>query len=338
MEIHQVSAKHGWQWIANGFHMFRKAPLVWVLVCFTMLLIAMTLALIPVIGQFVFTLISPVFLAGIMYGCREQDQGRQLEIMHLFIAFKTNVTPLVTIGGIYLIGQVLIIGLVMMIGGSQMTDMLFYGKRVDESELMGVMDNMLTASLIALLLSIPLIMAAWFSPLLVVFHNIPPIHAMKKSFFACLKNIIPLQFYAILLIIFGMIALMPYGAGLVILIPTIFASIYVSYKDIFLSEEVNIAHEDYPKADFQKANWSYETDEADETKPVNKEKTEQNAVQQQDKYKENSPLSAEGDIVECTQCHILIPKEEAIRFNGRFFCSNEHFEQYQDNMENDSQK
>ncbi|SEN09428.1 BPSS1780 family membrane protein [Nitrosomonas marina] len=334
MEIHQLSAKYGWHWIANGFHMFRKAPMIWVLVCFTLLLIAMTLALIPVLGQFIFTLISPVFLAGIMIGCREQEQGRQLEIVHLFIAFKTNVASLVTVGGIYLIGQVLIIGLVMMIGGSQMTDMLLYGKRVDENELITVMDNMLTASLVALLLSIPLMMAAWFSPLLVVFHNLQPIPAMKKSFFACLKNIIPFQLYGILLIIFSIFALMPYGVGLVILIPTIFASIYVSYKNIFLGEEVKISDDFYPKTDYQQANWS---DEPDESGPAQKE--ESDAKSNQSKISvEKSPLEAEGDIVECHQCKILIPKEEAIRFNGRFFCSDEHFREYQDSLDSDTKK
>ncbi|SET57516.1 hypothetical protein SAMN05216326_13822 [Nitrosomonas marina] len=334
MEIHQLSAKYGWYWIANGFHMFRKAPMIWVLVCFTLLLIAMTLALIPVLGQFIFTLVSPVFLAGIMIGCREQEQGRQLEIVHLFIAFKTNVVSLVTVGGIYLIGQVLIIGLVMMIGGSQMTDMLLYGKRVDENELITVMDDMLTASLVALLFSIPLMMAAWFSPLLVVFHNLQPIPAMKNSFFACLKNIIPFQLYGILLIIFSIFALMPYGVGLVILIPTIFASIYVSYKNIFLGEEVKNSDEFYPKTDYQQANWS---DEPRESRPPQKEESESKSNQNKISV-EKSPLAAEGDIVECYQCKILVPKEEAIRFDGRFFCSDEHFREYQDSLDSDTKK
>ncbi|MDO9469482.1 MAG: BPSS1780 family membrane protein, partial [Nitrosomonas sp.] len=191
MEIHQVHGKQGLQWILSGFYLFRKAPLAWVFVCFTLMLIAMAMSFIPLLGKFVFTLISPAFLAGIMLGCKDMEQGKPIELKHLFIAFKTNPAPLITIGGIYLIGQILIIGLVMLIGGSQMTDMLLYEKRVDESELMGVMSSMLTSSLIALTLSIPLMMASWFSPLLVIFHNVPPIAAMQRSFFACLKNFIP---------------------------------------------------------------------------------------------------------------------------------------------------
>jgi len=333
MEIHQVSAKYGWHWITKGFQMFIKAPMIWTLVCFTMFLIAMTLALIPVVGQFVFTLISPVLLAGVMIGCREQDRGKQFEFIHLFIAFKTNVSQLITVGGIYLIGQVLIVGLVMLIGGSQMTDMLLYGKRVDETELIHVMDNMLTASLVALLLSIPLMMAAWFSPLLVVFHGLQPILAMKRSFFACLKNIIPFQLYGLLLIILTMLALMPYGVGMVLLVPTIFASIYVSYKNIFLGEEINISDNYTPETDYQKANWSDEDGESAQN--LEKNHTEEN-IRSSTPTKE-SPLAQEGDIVECEQCKILIPREEAIRFNGRFFCSDKHFQQYQDELDKNSE-
>ncbi len=332
MEIRQVSAKYGWHWITKGFQMFIKAPMIWTVVCFTMFLIAMTLALIPMVGQFIFTLISPVLMAGIMIGCREQDRGKSFEFIHLFIAFKTNVAQLITVGGIYLIGQVLIVGLVMLIGGSQMTDMLLYGKRVDEAELIHVMDNMLTASLVALLLSIPLMMAAWFSPLLVVFHGLQPIPAMKRSFFACLKNIIPFQLYGLLLIIFTMMALMPYGIGMVILIPTIFASIYVSYKHIFLGEEISISDNLYPETDYQKANWVDENNEevVQSPKESHNEDNTQSVISPP-----NTPLSQEGDIVECEQCKILIPREEAIRFNGRFFCSDKHFQQYQDAMNKD---
>lgn len=171
MEVHQVKAKQGLQWIMSGFYLFRAAPAAWILLTFTLILIAMSLALVPLLGQFVFTLISPLFLAGLMIGCKGLEQGEKLDISCLFIAFKTNPTPLITIGGIYLIGQVLIVGVVMLIGGTVMVDMLLYGKRVDESELMGVMSSIMTASLIAISLSVPLIMAAWFSPLLVIFHR-----------------------------------------------------------------------------------------------------------------------------------------------------------------------
>lgn len=304
MEVHQVKAKQGLQWIMSGFYLFRAAPAAWILLTFTLILIAMSLALVPLLGQFVFTLISPVFLAGLMIGCKGLEQGEKLELSCLFIAFKTNPTPLITIGGIYLIGQVLIVGVVMLIGGTVMVDMLLYGKRVDESELMGVMSSIMTASLIAISLSVPLIMAAWFSPLLVIFHNVPPVQAMKKSFFACLRNFIPFQLYGVVIVILAIIAIVPYGLGLFILTPTIFASIYVSYKDIFLAEPIVIKNT--------------------ETIPANEKASWENT--------EETPEKPEEDTVKCAQCDIHIPKNEAIIVDDRFFCSDEHRRQYEEEM------
>lgn len=234
MQVTQVDAKHGWLWIVHGFALFRRVPLGWIILCTTLLLIAATLSLIPMAGQFVFTLLSPVFLAGLMIGCRSLEQGGGLEFSHLFAGFRSNTASLITIGGIYLVGQVLILGVFMLVGGDVLMGLLLEGKRVDENELKSVSGDMLTASLVALTLSIPLMMAAWFAPLLVIFKDMPPLEAMRLSFVACLKNIIAFQIYAVILVVLTVIATMPYGLGLFILVPTLFTSIYVSFRDIFV--------------------------------------------------------------------------------------------------------
>lgn len=234
MQVTQVDAKQGWLWIVHGFALFRKVPLGWIILCTTLLLIAATLSLIPMAGQFIFTLLSPVFLAGLMIGCRSLEQGGGLEFSHLFAGFRSNTASLITIGGIYLVGQVLILGVFMLVGGDVLMGLLLEGKRVDENELKSVSGDMLTASLVALTLSIPLMMAAWFAPLLVIFKDMPPLEAMRLSFVACLKNIIAFQIYAVILVVLTVIATMPYGLGLFILVPTLFTSIYVSFRDIFV--------------------------------------------------------------------------------------------------------
>lgn len=234
MEVRQVDAKQGWQWIVTGFYIFRQIPLVWILLCTTLLLIAVTLSLIPMAGQFIFTLLSPVFLAGLMIGCRALEQGEKLEVAHLLAGFRNTPGPLITIGGIYLVGQVLILGLFMLVGGDVLMDLLIDGKRVDENELKSVSGNMLSASLVGLTLSVPLMMATWFAPLLVIFNGMAAVDAMRLSFVACLKNIIAFQIYGITLVALVILATMPYGLGLFILIPTLFASIYASYRDIFV--------------------------------------------------------------------------------------------------------
>jgi uncharacterized membrane protein len=80
---------------------------------------------------------------------------------------------------------------------------------------------------------IPLMMAYWFAPILVVFHDLTAADAMKTSFNACLNNILPFTVYSLVAAVLIILAAIPFGIGLVVLIPTMMASLYASYKDVF---------------------------------------------------------------------------------------------------------
>jgi uncharacterized membrane protein len=92
---------------------------------------------------------------------------------------------------------------------------------------------MLLALLIMLALMLPIIMAVWFAPALVVFHEQAAGEAMKNSFVACLKNIVPFLLYSVILFLLAIVASIPLGAGFLVLGPVIVASLYASYRDIF---------------------------------------------------------------------------------------------------------
>ncbi|TFH12576.1 MAG: hypothetical protein E4H07_01410 [Nitrosomonadales bacterium] len=244
MKAKQVGAKQSLQWILNGFYLFRCSPIIWIILCGSWLSIAVVFAAavsfaplesLPFnIGQAIFTILSPVFLAGLMTGCKALEQDKKLEIGHLFAGFRANTIPLITLGGISLVGSLLILSLASIIGGDTLMDLLLEGKKVNENELKTVSGNALSATLVLLALSVPLMMATWFAPLLIMFDRMSPYAAMRLSFFGCLSNFIPLQIYGISLIILTIISSIPYGLGFFILIPTVFASIYASYKAIFV--------------------------------------------------------------------------------------------------------
>jgi uncharacterized membrane protein len=78
-------------------------------------------------------------------------------------------------------------------------------------------------------------MALWFAPSLVVFNNLKPVDAMKASFLACLKNIVPFLLYGIVLIVLCFVAAIPLGLGFLVLGPVAIASIYTGYRDIFVA-------------------------------------------------------------------------------------------------------
>ena len=109
--------------------------------------------------------------------------------------------------------------------------LLVKGYRLLLSPWLGV----LLAVLIALTLTIPVGMALWFAPALVVFHNLKPAQALKDSFLACLKNMIPFTLYSLVLLVLAVIAAIPLGLGFLVLIPVAIASIYAAYRDIFFT-------------------------------------------------------------------------------------------------------
>lgn len=234
METRSVAAGNGWNWIRDGYGLFKQNTVIWIALFFIYLLICMALSIVPVIGPLVLNLLAPVFVAGFMLGCRALENGEELEINHLFAGFKRNTSQLITVGGLYLAGAIVIVGVIyVMTGGALLT-------AGDHAHAMGdaaKAGGMLLAALVGLALLLPLVMAYWFAPTLVVFHDIKPVDAMRLSFFACLNNIPPFTVYILISMALLVLSAIPLGLGLLVMIPTMTASLYTSYKDIF-GEEV----------------------------------------------------------------------------------------------------
>lgn len=236
MESHQVGAARGWRWIVEGFELFKKNPLIWIVLFVVYFLIVMAMSIIPLVGPLVMSLLAPVFAAGFMFACRDLENGNELELRHLVAGFMHNTSQLVTVGGLYLVGSIAIMGVMMFAGGGAILGAsalngMHGGEPPDVA--IGAMGGMLVALLSMLLLLIPLLMAYWFAPALVFFNDLPAAQAMKASFNACMKNWLPFTVYGIAGFCLFVAALIPFGLGLLVLIPVITASIYTGYKDIF---------------------------------------------------------------------------------------------------------
>jgi uncharacterized membrane protein len=89
------------------------------------------------------------------------------------------------------------------------------------------------AGLIMLALMLPLVMATWFAPALIVFNELGAWSAMKASFVGCLKNVLPFLLYGVIGLVAGAIASVPLLLGWLVLAPVLAASVYTSYRDIY---------------------------------------------------------------------------------------------------------
>ena len=225
-----VGAGQGWTWIAEGFGLFKKAPGIWIALVVILFVILMVLAFIPLLGVVATFLIMPVFVGGLLLGCRALEGGGELEVAHLFAGFKAHTGNLIVLGALAIAGWIVVMLPVVVIGGA---GAFLAALRGDAAGVAALGGSFMLAWLVALALSIPIYMALWFAPALVVLRGMAPIEAIKESFLGCLKNVLPFLVYSIVLMVLGIVAAIPLGLGWLVLGPTLIASVYVSYRDIY---------------------------------------------------------------------------------------------------------
>jgi uncharacterized membrane protein len=232
-----VSAGDGMTWITDAFSLFARSWVMWVVIGVLLFVGLMVLAFIPVFGSIAQILLMPVIAGGLMLGCKAQEEGQPVELSHMFAAFKTHTAPLMVVGALYfaaimVVALIAVILAVVTLGGSALMG-AFSGDAGAAG--MAILPILLIV-LVAIGASVPILMAYWFAPPLVVFHNLSAIDAMKMSFFGCLKNVVPFLIYGVVFLVIAVVAMIPLGLGLLVVMPVAFISMYTAYKAIFVAQ------------------------------------------------------------------------------------------------------
>ncbi len=234
-----VDAGRGVSWWSEGWRLFTPAVGVWLLIIIVLIVVHVCGAFVPVLGSLALQILFPVFSGGLMLGCRALDRGNPLTVGHLFGGFSQRTGPLIVVGLIYtglaILIMLIVTGVMIAIFGVAILGMLTGDAAPSQTgvALGSVVVAVLLGILSFLLLLLPLIMAVWFAPALVMLGGLSPGIAMKASFHGCLRNIIPFLVYGAVGIVLAIIATIPFGLGWFVLGPVAIASVYASYCDIF---------------------------------------------------------------------------------------------------------
>jgi uncharacterized membrane protein len=230
----KVASGRGIAWFGEGWQIFKSAPGTWVAMFLIFSVISIVLAIIP-LGSLVSSLCFDVVIGGVMIGCRTLEEGGKLQVAHLFAGFRKNTGSLLLLGVLYLVGVMLIgffAGVAMALSLPWVLGPNFNIN--DFSSVMAMAPWIALFVLVMLALMMPLIMAVWFAPALVVFHDAQPIAAMRSSFQGCLRNFMPFLAYGIVGLLLGILALVPVGLGLLVFGPVLWGTMYAGYRDIFV--------------------------------------------------------------------------------------------------------
>ena len=231
------AAGAGWTWIAQGWRLFTRAPLMWILSILVWFVIAIVVNLVPFVGGLAFQVLQPAIGAGFVVACRSIETGGDCELEHLFAGFRTRFSSLLIVGLIVLGCSILIFLVFAAFAGFSILGAILSGDpQAIAHDIMASALMLALGALIALALYVPLAAAFWFAPALVVMHGMGPVDAMKQSLAGCLKNFIPFLVWGIVMLVFAILAAIPIGLGYLVWIPLLIASSYAAYRGIYTEE------------------------------------------------------------------------------------------------------
>lgn len=233
----------GVTWIGEGWKLFVKAPLMWIVALVIVFVAAVVMSLVPIIGSIVFQLLNAAITAGFVVACRSLERGGDFELEHLFAGFKPpHFWNLALIGLFFLIGGLILLGVFAIFAGLSVLTAFMTGSTGDVATAAAASGAAIMLGLLVMLaLMVPLLAAYWFAPALVIMHGIGPWDAMKASFFACFRNFIAFLIYSIVMCVLAIIAAIPLGLGFLVWIPVAIASTYAAYRAIFTEEDAAAA-------------------------------------------------------------------------------------------------
>jgi uncharacterized membrane protein len=229
-----VEAGRGLEWWREAWALFTKAAGLWIVLGLLLFVVLAVIGFVPLLGALASTLLIPVFLGAWMLAAKKVEGGGSLEVGDLFTTFRGDkLKPLLVIGGL-LLAALLVMGVVAgALGMGALMGTMMDGAVHSAGAVLAATGAGMMALLVVLLLGVLAAMATWFAPALVVFRGMAPVDALRASFGASLKNMVPMLIYGLIYIAASVVASIPFGLGWVVLVPVTLLTVYTSYKDVY---------------------------------------------------------------------------------------------------------
>jgi len=256
----RYEARHGIAWLAQAYALFSRKRLPWIMLLLTYYILLKLLLYVPYAGPYAISILKPVFAVGLLAAAWTQERGGTPQLSQLFQGFRANLGSLLPIGIFFVVGVTAAVFASSLVDDGKLLDLLSNagGAMTEEDFTAALADGSLQAGMLfSALLTIPILIATWWAPALVVFQNAGAGTALAVSFRAAIANFRPLAIYALGVFFYGAalpalfsgvlilllhepglqiakVLLMPYG---IFLAATLHISDYVSYRDVFHAGE-----------------------------------------------------------------------------------------------------
>ncbi len=196
MQLNKAPSGDGYIWVRQGFWLFKKNPLAFLMLVFLYVFIAQFAILIPVFGVFAVLLLTPALTVGFMTACQMVIRGERVMPTVYLVGFRGTDSiikkNLLVLGTVYAFA-ILILSLIAsaFIDFKQLVTLLTQQKEPTIRDVQGLY----TGLTIGLLLYLPVAMVMWFAPVLVAWEKMSVAQALFSSWVACWTNKAAFIFY-----------------------------------------------------------------------------------------------------------------------------------------------
>ena len=241
LQARALPALAGWSWISGGFALFRRNPPLMTALTMSYLLVMVFLNIVPLIGPVLVAICLPVMSVIVFNGARVLDRQLDVSTEALKTGLAQNMRTLVQLGFVHLAGSLLVV---------LIHTLLFSSPDIPLPE---GDEDAFTRTLMQLLpLVLPLVLIMWFAPYLIATQGITLGKSLFFGVIAVLRNAgafivyfagaallgVGLPVLVIQLIgsdegIASLLRIAVRMALLFVLVPTLAASLYVSFQQVF---------------------------------------------------------------------------------------------------------
>jgi len=201
------------------------------------------------LGPAVFMVLLPGFMVSFMFVCAVLEHGGVLRPSLLISGFQRGLSTLVLLGVLQMLSILAVLGLASLADSGALAGSLLYGNEPPED---AINDGSASRALVIMVVAgAPVLMAFWFAPLLAAWSRMGALQSVFYSFFAVWRNWRAFLVYGAAILLAGVLFLLATTvvvalsqrkmeavqmftlAFTLLTFPTLVASLYASYRDVF---------------------------------------------------------------------------------------------------------
>lgn len=225
MQTKNIPASRALDWFKQGWSLFSQDMKTWVLMALIMGVGGLVLSILPIIGQIIMLVLMPALIGGLLFAAKQASMGNPIKVEYLWVVLtdtqKRN--QFIALGGILFALTVTV----------AIISVVFVGDSLLRGATSGLGGFGVGGMIFMLVVGFASFVLFNYTPALMLFRQMSLFDALKTCASTASTQVVPLLVLFLIYAALGLVAAIPFGLGLLVLIPVTAGAVYASFEEIF---------------------------------------------------------------------------------------------------------